>query len=206
MMHVTAYCSNFMEKRIALNTANIVVSLWDLGGDSAFASMLPMCVVDAAAILFMFDLTSLPSLHSVKEWYRQVRGLNKMALPVLVGTKFDLFLGLTQEAQQSTLDTARKYAKAMKVGWVFGISDWSAGPCADPTHSRLVDRQLALGLALHEASCSAIAHSRVLHAACARPGIAPCLTPPACPSATLPSLPPLSPAGTPHLLLCLSRG
>lgn len=110
---------NFMEKRIQLPHTSITVSIWDLGGDRTFASMLPMCVVDAAAVMFLFDLTSLPSLHSVKEWYRQVRGLNKAALPLLVGTKFDLYLTLSQEEQAGTLDTARKYSKAMKAPLVF---------------------------------------------------------------------------------------
>lgn len=81
--------------------------------------MLPMCVVDAAATLFLFDLTLMPTLHSVKEWYRQVRGLNKAALPILVGNKFDLFLTMPADEQAAMLDTARKYAKAMKAPLVF---------------------------------------------------------------------------------------
>lgn len=65
--------------------AEVTLSIWDLGGDRSYVSMLPMVCVDAVAVLFMFDLTSLASLSSVREWYRQVRGLNKAALPFLVG-------------------------------------------------------------------------------------------------------------------------
>jgi GTP-binding protein of the ras superfamily involved in termination of M-phase len=63
-------------------------------------SMMPMVCVDAVAILFMFDLTQRPTLSSVREWYRQVRGLNKNALPFLVGTKYDLFYAMDKAEQE----------------------------------------------------------------------------------------------------------
>lgn len=83
---------------------------WQRGGPALMRAHTPQhaspthpspsrCVVDAAAVLFLFDLTSLPSLYSIKEWFRQVRGLNKAALPFLVGTKFDVFMALTPEEQ-----------------------------------------------------------------------------------------------------------
>ena len=66
---------------------------------------------DAVAILFMFDLSRKSALNSVKEWYPQARGFNKVsadntwtlrsfadlemvmktAIPFLIGTKFDTF-------------------------------------------------------------------------------------------------------------------
>ncbi len=108
---------NFLEKTISLPQTDVTLSIWDLGG--SFASMLPMVCVDAVAVCFIFDLTSLPSLSSIKDWYKQVRGLNKSALPFLVGTKFDLFVNLSAEVQASTIEQARKYAKAMKAPLVF---------------------------------------------------------------------------------------
>ena len=42
--------------------------------------MLPLVCNDAVAILFMFDLTRKATLNSVKEWYRQARGFNKVRL------------------------------------------------------------------------------------------------------------------------------
>lgn len=44
-------------------------------------SMLPLVSNDAVAILFMFDLTRKSTLNSVKEWYRQARGFNKVGSP-----------------------------------------------------------------------------------------------------------------------------
>jgi hypothetical protein len=40
--------------------------------------MLPLVCNDAVAILFMFDLSRKSTLNSVKEWYRQARGFNKV--------------------------------------------------------------------------------------------------------------------------------
>lgn len=40
--------------------------------------MLPLVCNDAVAILFMFDLSRKSTLNSIKEWYRQARGFNKV--------------------------------------------------------------------------------------------------------------------------------
>ena len=42
--------------------------------------MLPLVCNDALAILFMFDLTRQSTLVSVKDWYRQARGINKVTI------------------------------------------------------------------------------------------------------------------------------
>ncbi|RHY04888.1 hypothetical protein DYB28_010517 [Aphanomyces astaci] len=82
---------NFMEKTITLRNTEITFSIWDLGGHREFISMLPLVCNDAVAVLFMFDLSRKATLTSVKEWYRQVRAINK----------------------------ARKFAKAMKAPLIF---------------------------------------------------------------------------------------
>lgn len=47
-------------------------------GQREFVNMLPLVCNDAVAILFMFDLSRKSTLNSVKEWYRQARGFNKV--------------------------------------------------------------------------------------------------------------------------------
>lgn len=44
--------------------------------------MLPLVSNDAVAILFMFDLTRKATLNSIKEWYRQARGFNKVSASI----------------------------------------------------------------------------------------------------------------------------
>ena len=70
-----------MEKTITVRRTTITFSIWDLGGQREFVNMLPLVCNDAVAILFMFDLSRKSTLNSVKEWYRQARGFNKVRVP-----------------------------------------------------------------------------------------------------------------------------
>ena len=131
-----------------LRNTEITFSIWDLGGQREFLSMLPLVCNDAVAIFFMFDLSRKSTLLSVKEWYRQARGLNRVSntsfasviiveyahssllLPqtaqaFLVGTKFDIFTTLPPEEIDEIDKLARKYAKAMKAPLVFSSASHS---------------------------------------------------------------------------------
>mmetsp|Transcript_16683 Transcript_16683/g.67287 ORF Transcript_16683/g.67287 Transcript_16683/m.67287 type:complete len:219 (+) Transcript_16683:283-939(+) len=110
---------NFMEKSITLRKTEITFSIWDLGGHHEFLSMLPLVCNDAAAVLFMFDLSRKSTLTSVKEWYRQARGLNRHAHALLVGTKYDVYATFPAEQREDIEKQARKFAKAMKAPLVF---------------------------------------------------------------------------------------
>ena len=106
-----------MEKTISVRRTTITFSIWDLGGQREFVNMLPLVCNDAVAILFMFDLSRKSTLNSVKEWYRQARGFNKVchallvpivpltsflqtAIPFLIGTKFDTFATFPRDEQE----------------------------------------------------------------------------------------------------------
>eukprot|EP01087_Luapelamoeba_hula_P019452 TRINITY_DN644_c0_g1_i1.p1 TRINITY_DN644_c0_g1~~TRINITY_DN644_c0_g1_i1.p1 ORF type:complete len:259 (-),score=58.27 TRINITY_DN644_c0_g1_i1:96-872(-) len=110
---------NFMEKTVTIRNNDINFSIWDLGGQREFISMLPLVCNDAVAILFMFDLSRKSTLISIKEWYRQARGFNKSAIPFLIGTKYDLFARFSPEEQEDITKQARKFAKAMKAPLIF---------------------------------------------------------------------------------------
>ncbi|CAO3621307.1 unnamed protein product [Cunninghamella blakesleeana] len=110
---------NFMEKTVLIRNAEITFSIWDLGGQKEFVSMLPLVCNDAVAILFTFDLTRKTTLNSIKEWYRQGRGLNKSAIPLLVGTKYDEFCRMSYHDHEEITIQARKYAHAMKAPLIF---------------------------------------------------------------------------------------
>ncbi|KAI8330745.1 P-loop containing nucleoside triphosphate hydrolase protein [Chlamydoabsidia padenii] len=110
---------NFMDKTILIRNTEITFSIWDLGGQKEFISMLPLVCNDAIAILFTFDLTRKATLNSIKEWYRQGRGLNKNAIPLLIGTKYDEFTQMSSQDHEEITIQARKYAQAMKAPLVF---------------------------------------------------------------------------------------
>jgi Gtp-binding protein of the ras superfamily involved in termination of M-phase len=99
---------NFMEKTISIRNTEITFSIWDLGGQREFVNMLPLVCNDAVAILFMFDLTRKSTLNSIKEWYRQGRGFNKTAIPILVGTKYDHFVNFPREDQEEISNQVRR--------------------------------------------------------------------------------------------------
>ena len=88
-----------MEKKVSLRNTQITFSIWDLGGQKEFISMLPLVCNESAVMLFLFDLARPATLASVKEWYRQVRTHNKTAIPFLVGTHFDAFAQQPPDAQ-----------------------------------------------------------------------------------------------------------
>lgn len=116
---------NFMEKTITVRRTTITFSIWDLGGQREFVNMLPLVCNDAVAILFMFDLSRKSTLNSVKEWYRQARGFNKVclvtsgdsirllnvivktAIPFLIGTKFDTFSTFPRDEQEEITKQVR---------------------------------------------------------------------------------------------------
>ncbi|PVU87784.1 hypothetical protein BB559_005889 [Furculomyces boomerangus] len=113
---------NFMEKSIILRSTKITFSIWDLGGEQEFVNMLPIVCNDATAILFIFDLTRKATLNSIRQWYKQARGFNDSAIPMLIGTKYDEFINsehITFEEQQIITEHARVYARAMNAPLVF---------------------------------------------------------------------------------------
>lgn len=81
--------------------------------------MLPLVCNEAAALLFMFDLSRKSTLNSVKEWFRQSRHFNKTAQPFLIGTKYDYFAGFPPEEQEEIVKKARNFANAMKAPLLF---------------------------------------------------------------------------------------
>ncbi|KAK9451109.1 P-loop containing nucleoside triphosphate hydrolase protein [Limtongia smithiae] len=110
---------NFMEKTISIRDTDITFSIWDLGGQREFVNMLPLVSNDAVAILYMFDLSRKSTLNSIKEWFRQAKGFNKNAIPFLIGTKYDMFVQLSQRDQEEITIQARRFAHAMKASLIF---------------------------------------------------------------------------------------
>ena len=99
---------NFMEKAITMrgdadDSHEVTLSIWDIGGHRNSRSMLPLVCNDSAAILLVFDLTRHETLDGIREWHRQARGLNKCAMPVLVGTKYDMLLDAAPGTQYYAL-------------------------------------------------------------------------------------------------------
>ncbi|KAJ3705263.1 hypothetical protein LUZ61_008968 [Rhynchospora tenuis] len=110
---------NLMDKILMVRGARIALTIWDVGGDRDCLDHVPLACKDAAAILFMFDLTSRCTLSNVKNWYLRARKWNKTAIPILIGLKFDDFSQLPLDMQWTIITEARTYARAMKAALFF---------------------------------------------------------------------------------------
>lgn len=110
---------NFLKRKVSIRSTDIIFSLMDLGGQREFINMLPIAALGSSVIIFLFDLTRPETLNSIKEWYRQALGLNDAAIPLLVGTKYDLFIDLDEEYQDKVSKTSMKYAQVMDAPLIF---------------------------------------------------------------------------------------
>mmetsp|Transcript_14714 Transcript_14714/g.36756 ORF Transcript_14714/g.36756 Transcript_14714/m.36756 type:complete len:283 (-) Transcript_14714:341-1189(-) len=114
---------NFMEKTVTLRgrgmSQDVTFSIWDIGGHKDSGSMLPLVCNDASVILLVFDLTRHETLDSIREWHRKARGLNKCAMPLLVGVKYDLLLETPPADHAHVEAMARKFAAAIEAPLIF---------------------------------------------------------------------------------------
>eukprot|EP01084_Bolivina_argentea_P296793 511208_1 len=113
---------NFMDKSIELKNVNVTMRIWELGGQKEFTTLMHSTVQRDSGtkiVLFAFDLTNKQSLFSVKRWYKDARKENKIFMPFLIGTKFDLFDELEDHHKQDITKQARKFAKKMHAPLIY---------------------------------------------------------------------------------------
>lgn len=110
---------NFLKRKVSIRSTDIIFSIMDLGGQREFINMLPIASLGSSALVFLFDLTRPETLTSIKEWYRQAHGLNERAIPVLVGTKYDLFVDLDPVYQEQLSRASMEYAQVMDAPLIF---------------------------------------------------------------------------------------
>merc|ERR1719245_2022390 len=111
--------ANNMERTIRLKNANVVLSIWDLGGQSEYLDFMPIVYEGVRVFLVMFDLTRKTSLTAVRDWYKPARRVNKGALPILVGTKFDLYDGKSISFKEQLTKQAKRFSEAMNAPLIY---------------------------------------------------------------------------------------
>jgi len=104
---------NVMEKTFELKNCLANLQIYDLGGQRQFAELMPTALEQTKAVIFAFNLIQKASLISVKRWYKDARKLNKVFLPILVGTKYDLFEQKEESFRLEIAKMARAYAENM---------------------------------------------------------------------------------------------
>ena len=79
-----------LKKFIQIGDYNVMLQLWDFGGQEQFRFMLKNYVLGAHGAIIMYDLTRFVSLQNVAEWVDLVREANPRLPLMLVGGKKDL--------------------------------------------------------------------------------------------------------------------
>ena len=80
----------FFLKELNVDGFNVILQLWDFGGQERFRFLLENYVTGARGALLMFDLTRTMTLENIEEWVNICRSKDPN-LPILfLGTKADL--------------------------------------------------------------------------------------------------------------------
>jgi len=79
-----------LKKFVQIGDYNVMLQLWDFGGQEQFRFMLKNYVLGAHGAIIMYDLTRFVSLQNVAEWVDIVRKGNPRLPLILIGGKKDL--------------------------------------------------------------------------------------------------------------------
>lgn len=109
----------FMERNIQSGTTDVKFSIYDLGGAREFEEMLSLTTNDAVAVVYLFDLSNKESLESLKKWHSVASESNQNAIPVVVGTKYDLFIEQPKGYQNEIHDASIEFARSINGSVIF---------------------------------------------------------------------------------------
>jgi Ras-related protein Rab-33B len=99
---------DFRERAVDIDSERIKIQLWDTAGQERFRkSMVQHYYRNVHAVVFVYDMTSLASFHSLPSWIEECKQhLLSNSIPrILVGNKCDL-----RSAVQVPTDLAQKFA------------------------------------------------------------------------------------------------
>ena len=76
-----------------LESHEVTFSIWDIGGHTSSETMLPLCATTPPPCSLCLTRAETP----INWWWHAARALNKCAMPLLIGCKYDLLLDLPSE-------------------------------------------------------------------------------------------------------------
>ncbi len=83
----------FFTKYLNFEENQVIIQLWDFGGQERFRFMLDRYLKGAKGAILMFDLIRPLSLNSIPEWINLLKSQNPNIPFIFVGTKLDLING-----------------------------------------------------------------------------------------------------------------
>ncbi len=98
--------TTFYAKELVVGDLQIVLQIWDTGGEERFKQMMGNYARGAQAVLFLYDITNLSTLSHLDQWVEELRKHAPKAKLIVIGAKADLSLN-----RRVYLAEATKYAK-----------------------------------------------------------------------------------------------
>ncbi|GAF91125.1 unnamed protein product [marine sediment metagenome] len=89
-LHMTIGVEFFL-KELELEGENVMLQIWDFGGQERFRFLLKNYAKGAKGALLMFDLTRPITLENIDQWVEICRDENPELPIIFLGTKLDLF-------------------------------------------------------------------------------------------------------------------
>ncbi|MFX1379205.1 MAG: GTP-binding protein [Promethearchaeota archaeon] len=90
--------SNFLIKDVEIDTKNVRLLLWDIGGQPQFHKLRTIYFKGSNAALGVFDLSSSQTLLKIPGWVSSIKKTVKKTIPMLLlGNKVDLEREVDQE-------------------------------------------------------------------------------------------------------------
>jgi small GTP-binding protein len=81
---------SFLKKEIKLVNKDVVLQIWDVGGQQIFQAMRPNYYKGAHGALLLFDVTNVSTLVHCTDWYDEIRRARPKIPIYLCGNKIDL--------------------------------------------------------------------------------------------------------------------
>ena len=99
----------FVSKKIIINDKVIKLDMWDTAGQERYRSLTPMYYRDAAAIIIVYDITSMDTYINAKIWASEVNAAktHENSFIVLIGNKSD-----NSANRKVDLEEARTFANS----------------------------------------------------------------------------------------------
>lgn len=105
--------ASFMSKLLLVDGVPIKFQIWDTAGQEKYHSLAPMYYRAAAAAIVVYDITSLASFHTLKNWVHELQSLGPENIVIAIcGNKSDL-------EDRREVDSAEARAYAEEIGALY---------------------------------------------------------------------------------------
>jgi len=97
---------DMLKKQVSIDNSEISLTIWDLGGQEKYETLLDTFIDGTDGVILCFDLTMYSSFVNLDKWISLIRNKGRTPVIVLLGNKSDL-------VEQISVDTfdAKNYAE-----------------------------------------------------------------------------------------------